>query len=234
MSASDLLAGTVMDGAAALLNDTAKTAYGYTAQQPYINIALQELREHFELHSIPVTQEVSSVVTVPAGVTAIVYNGVGPSNPALPSDMVEPKALWERETGVDPYVPMTRMSYLPHGLEGIDTGQFIYYVWQGQQIRFLSANRSNDIKIDYIKQLFIPVTSPSTIINVVNAQTFLEYRTAALCAEFIERNKTSADALNLYASLAIDRVSGIGIKGKQSILTRRRPFRASYKRRGWF
>lgn len=233
MSAADLLAGTVMDGAAALLNDSARTVYTYAAQLPYLKIALHELREHFELHSIPVTQDVSVEVTVLAGTTKLVYNGVGPSNPSLPDDMVEPKQLWERATGIDPFVPMTKRDYLPHNLEGTETSQFIFFVWQSQEIRFLPANRNNDIKIDYVKQLFQTITDENSGINVINAQTFLEYRTAALCAEFIERNKTSSDGLNFYATLAVDRAAGIGIKGKQSIMTRRRPFRAGYKRRGW-
>src|SRR5690606_40230352 len=49
---------------------------------------------------------------------------------------------------------MTRKDFLPHNLEGVETNRFIYYVWQAQQIRFLPSNQDNDIKIDYIRQLF--------------------------------------------------------------------------------
>ena len=231
MSAADLLAGTVMDMAASLMNDPIKSQYTYAAQIPYLNMALQELQEYFELNSIPVTENTSAVITCPAGTSEIVYNGVGV--PTLPSDMVEPQQLWERATGIDPYIPMTKRDYLPHGLEGIQNAQFIYFTWQDQKIKVLPATASNDIKIDYIKQLFTPVTSSGSLINVINAQSYLEYRTAALLAEFIERNKTSSDSMNSYAVLAMDRATGISSKGKQSIMTRRRPFRAGYKRRGW-
>ena len=57
---------------------------------------------------------------------------------------------------------------------------------------------------------------------------------AALCAEFIERNLTSANSLSANAIIAIDRARGISVKGKQAINTRRRPFRNAYKRRGGF
>lgn len=231
MSAADLTAGTVMDKAASLLNDTVMSVYTYTAQLPYLNIALQELQEHFELNDIPMTEDVSAVIQMDAGDTEIVYNGVGV--PSLPDDFVEPNQLWERPRGIDPWTPMTRRDYLPHDLEGVQTNQFIYYVWQGQKIKVLAANQDNDIKIDYIRQLFTEVTGSGSLINVVNAATFLEYRTAALCAEFIERNKTSSDALNTYAVLALDRATGVGVRSKQAIVTRRRPFRAGYKRRGW-
>jgi hypothetical protein len=231
MAAVDLLAGTVMDKAASLMNDSARTVYTYVAQVPYLNIALQELQEEFELNAIPATEEVSAVIQMDAGDTEIIYNGVGV--PTLPSDMVEPAQLWERTRGIDPFIPMTKKDYLPHNLEGVKTNQFIYYVWQAQKIKVLPSNADNDIKIDYIRQLFTPVVNEFSFINVINAATFLEYRTAGLLAEFIERNLTSANSLNAYAVLAMNRALGIGNKGKQNIMTRRRPFRANYKRRGW-
>jgi len=234
MSAADLLASEVMDRAASLLNDTAKNIYTYVAQLPYLNIAVQELQEEFELSNIPVTEETSAIIWVAAGVSAITYNAAGtPQNPTLPSDMVEPAQLWERQHGIDPFIPMTKRDYIPHYLEDIESEQFIYFVWQDQQIRFLPAVQDNDIKIDYIKQLFNIITDQNTQINIINSRTFLEYRTAALCAEFIERNLTSAQGLNNYAIMGMDRAKGIGIKGKQTIVTRRRPFRAGYKKRGW-
>lgn len=237
MSAVDLVGGNVMDVAASLMNDSAKTVYTYAAQSPYLRISLQELRELFELNNIPVTQKTSAVVQINAGITTIVYNAAGtPVAPKLPDDMVEPAQLWERARGINPFVPMTKQDYLPHNVEGVLTSQFIFYTWNSQQIEVLPANQNNDIKIDYIRQLFPDAGATidqNTIINVINAQTFLEYRTASLLAEFIERNQTSAQALGAYAVLALDRATGIGVKGKQNIMTRRRPFRAGYKKRGW-
>lgn len=237
MSAVDLVGSNIMDISASLLNDTARTNYTYAAQAPYLRIALQELRELFELNNIPVTQLASPVIQVNAGVTSINYNAPGtPTQPKLPDDFVEAQQLWERTRDTNPFVPMTRRDYLPHQLEGLQSNQFIYWTWESQAIKFLPANQNNDIKLDYIKQLFPDAgatVDQNTQINVVNAATFLEYRTAALCAEFIERNLTSANGLNSYAVLGLDRVTGISTKSKQTIMTRRRPFRAGYKRRGW-
>lgn len=227
----DLVASTVLAKAASLMNDTARTVYTYTAVLPYLQIALQELQEYFELNNIPATQLVSSVINIPAGITQIIFNGVGV--PKLPDDLIEPQQLWEREEGIDPFVPMSKRDYLPHQLEGVLTGKFSLYVWENNAIKFLPANRDNDIKIDYIKTIFTAITTETDPINCINAATFLEYRTAALCAEFIERNQASANSLNSYAVLALDRATGIGVKGKQNILTRRRPFRAAYKKRGF-
>lgn len=231
MSSPDLVASTVLNAAAVLLNDPIRQTYTYQATLPYLQIALHELREHFEQNNIPVTQETSAIITMQIGQTTIVFNGVGV--PTLPNDLVEPAQLWECPTGTNQWIPMTKRDYLPHYLETIQQSQFIYYTWNQQQIQFLAANAVIDIKIDYIGELFQSFVDQNSPINVINAQTFLEYRTAALCAEFIERNLTSAQGLNAYAVIGIDRVTSIGVKGKQNIFTRRKPFRAAYKRRGW-
>ena len=231
MATVDLVASTVLAKASTLLNDTARTVYTYTAVLPYLQIALQELQEHFELNNIPATQLSSALINIPAGVTQIIFNGIGV--PTLPDDMIEPQQLWEREEGVDPYIPMGRRDYIPHNFEGTLTGKFSFYTWENNIIKFLPANRDNDIKIDYIKTIFTPLVDENSLINCINAATFLEYRSAALCAEFIERNQASANSLNQYAILALDRATGIGVKGKQTILTRRRPFRAGFKKRGF-
>ena len=232
MATVDLVASTVLAKASTLLNDTARTVYTYTAVLPYLQIALQELQEHFELNNIPATQLSSATINMPAGTIVLDYNALAPLT-KIPNDMIEPAQLWERQEGIDPFVPMSRRDYLPHNLEGTPTGKFSFYVWNNQQFQFMPCNRDNDIKIDYIKDLFTPLVDETSVINVINASTFLEYRTAALCAEFIERNQASSNALNVYAVMALDRATGIGVKGKQTILTRRRPFRAAFKKRGF-
>lgn len=230
-----LLAGTVMDKAAAYMNDAALSIYTYVIQIPYLNGALQELQELFELNEVPVVDTISTVIEVLSGIDHIGFAPDPPldDTPYLPDDLIEPQVLWERTLGINPYIPMTRVDVLPRYMEGIEINQFIYYVWQSQEIRFFPSNQNNDIKMDYIRNLFTPVEDEDGEITVINAQSFLEYRTAALLAQFCGENKSRADELNLYASLAIDRVVGIGTKGRQAINTRHRPFRSSFKRRSY-
>ncbi len=235
MAAPDLTSGQVMDSSAALLNDASKSIYTYTAQLPYLNRALAELQEFFELNEVPVTATTSIALPVDAGVSSIGYapDPVVPGVTYLPDDLIEPQVVWERERDVDPYTMMSRLNVLPRYVEGTVINQFLYYVWQSQEIQFFPANQDNDIKIDYIKYLFTPFTDVDgeDQVNVDNADSYLSYRTAGLCAQFIGENKTRADDLNAFAGLAMDRVIGIGAKGRQSINTRHRPFRSSYKRR---
>jgi len=225
----DLVAGTVMNAAAASLNDVARTVYTYTAQIPHLNTALQELQEEFELNDIPVTAATSAVINCPSGTETIEF-GVSPL-PELPSDLIEPQKLWERTEGIDPWIPMTKVDAIPLFMEGVEINQFIFWVWESQMIKLLPTDQDNDIKMEYTRNLFTPVVDETSPIGVINAQTFLQYRTAALCAEFIGENKSRADDLNGFAALAMGRATGIGTKGRQAIVTRRRPFRASYKRR---
>ena len=227
MAASDLLAGTVMQISASLLNDTARTVYTYAAQIPYLQMALQELREHFELHKIPCTEDVSAIINMPAGSTQITYNAVG--SPSLPNNFVDPTKVWESAEGQNSFSIVTRCNSLPPYTDPISN--FGIYVWQNQILKFLPSLRDNDIKLDYVIELFQNVVDENSPINIVNAQSFLEYRTASLCAEFIERNLASATGLNQYAILGIDRATGISAKSKQTIVSRRKPFRQSYKRR---
>lgn len=229
---SDLVASTVMNQAAALLNDPAKTNYTFAVQIPYLNMALQELQELFELNDIPVTQETSASIPIDAGVTEVGYAPTPPIGGVsyLPNDLIEPSILWERARNINPYIMMTKQDYLPKYEQGAEINQVVWWVWETQKLKFLAANADNDILINYVRSLFTAVTASTDTLNVVNAATFLEYRTAALCAEFIDQNTSRSSGLNNYAAVGLDRVTGIGTKGRQAIFTRRRPFRAGYKR----
>jgi len=227
-------AGTIMNQSAALMNDAARSIYTYAIQIPYLNMALQELQEIFELNNVPVTDTVTSTpITVPAGITSVGFSPDMPvvGTPYLPDDLIEPKVVWERQIGVDPYVPMARLDFLPRYMEGVEITQFIHYVWQSQEIRVLAANQINQLKIDYIRNLFAAFTDEDDEISIVNTQSFLEYRNAGLLAQFCAENPTRAQSLNQDAIMALDRSVGIGTKGRQAINIRHRPFRSSYKRR---
>lgn len=226
MSTVDLTAGQVMDMSAALLNDTQKQVYTYQAQTPYLNMALQELQELFELNEVPVTSEVSAVIPIPVGYDHIAFNnGVYPT---LPADFTEPIALFEQNTGAHGYNPMMKVTSLPKHIGA--NNSFIVYVWESNEIRFLPSVQVNNIKIDYIRNLFVPIVDENSQLYIGSAKSFLEYRNAALCAEFIGENSSRATSLNGFCELAIDRAIGIGSKGRQNITIRKRPFRASYKR----
>lgn len=225
--ATSYTAGDVMDTAAALLNDQAKQRFTYTVQLPYMKKAFRELRQLLESNNVPVTSLVAELLNVPVGTTELSYI----TTPALPANLVSIRQLWERPAGVDSWTPMQKVETLPYSLDGAPTANFILYSWQGNTIRLLETTQENDLKIDYIDQLDAVVDENSTI-TVINGQTFLENRVAALCAQFVSEDKQRADDLNTEANNALDTLTIIESKAKQSIYTRRRPFRQAWKVRG--
>lgn len=229
MSTPDVTAGEIMDSAAALMNDTQKQVYTYAAQLPYLRIALKDLRKMLQLGNIPVTNETSAVLSVPSGTSVIGFT----TTPALPSDLIDIQGLWERFSSSTPFVPMTRKEFLPKYLEGEDTSQFRIYEWSGNEIKLFEANRDNELKIDYIAQLLdLSTLDENSVIGMINADSYLHFRTAALCAQYIAENKERSDDLNREAQNAYDILAGIEDKAKQAIATRHRPFRAGWKSRG--
>jgi hypothetical protein len=208
---------------AALLNDQAQTVYTNTVQIPYLNMALEELQEIFELNDINYALDVSAIIQVNAGSTTF----------TLPADLIEIKEMWERARNINPFTRMSRKDFIPHYLEGQQIGQFLIWAMNDGKVELLPANQDNDIKLDYVKSIFTEVNSGNLNQDITpkNTSSYLQFKTAALCSEFIGENKTRSDDLNMLAMNAVERSLGISVKGKQAISTRRRPFRSAYKRR---
>ena len=228
----ELTAGQVMDRAAVIMNDAAKSVYPYTVQVPYLNMALQDLQEHYEQNEVPVVSNTdSSVITIPAGVTTLTFAD-SPTTPRLPDDLIEPSVVWERQKGVNPFTLMTRVDFLDQSLIGQTVTQFIWYTWENNAINFFAASQDNDLQITYIRNLFniITETAGATIIPITNAIGYLANRTARHLSYYIAENPERAKVLDFDCQASLDRLLGIATKGRQTIITRRRPFRAAYKR----
>lgn len=225
----------ILDMSASLQNDTRKALYTHSAQLPYFNMALRALQEEFQLNNIPVTNKVSTPpLTIPLGTTSIAISG---TTPTYPSDLVEIRQLWESTTGLDQWVPMSRLQFLPHYLENsAEISQFLIWAWVGNEIRFLAANADIDIKIDYIATIF-PTINDNNFdddigLTLGNTFNYLGFKTAAYCSAFIGENPERAQALNQEANDSLTKTLGISIKGQQTLGVRRRPFMEGYKRRG--
>ena len=219
-----------MDSAAVLLNDSVKSQFTYAFQLPLLKVALQELQEYMELNNIPATNDESRIYIITAN--PLVKDIGGPTGQPLPNNLVDVIGVWERLSGTtDDFTELDKMEYLPK--YEVLTECLMYYAWNKDIIQFLGANTDRDVKIDYIGSIVPLVPTENTVIPIINAATFLQYRTAALCAEFMGENKTRADSCNSNATIALDRFLGIPTKGRQATVTRRRPFRSRWKMRGW-
>jgi hypothetical protein len=217
---------------AGLMNDFSQSLYTNTTCLPFFNLALDELQEIFEQNDIPITHNTSATIEIKSGINRLGFDTI----PALPSDLIEILQLWESFTGLNKWTPMVKKEFIPHYLEdGTTISQFLIWAWEKGRIKLVVANGDNDIKIDYIGSMFnTPIVIKDINVNLpfTNIKTYLEYKTAALCAMFIAENESRALALDSLTGTALSRALGIPIKGMQNIVTRRRPFRNSFKRRG--
>ena len=227
----------IISTVASLMNDTAQTSYTDVAVLPYLNMALRNLQEEFEANNIPVTNQTSIAISVPVGVTVIRFPVPGQEEalPELPVDLVEIQRLWESPYGLSQWIPMTKREFIPHYVESEVINQFLIWAWINQEIRLPLSNAINDVKIDYISSMFRTIAESQLQINFpfINIHSYLSFKTAALCSRYIGENSTRADGLDGEAIVALNRSMGISTKGRQAITTRRRPFRAGYKRTGW-
>lgn len=217
-----MLASEVMDRSAALLNDTAKSIFTYTAQIPYLNIALTDLAQLLELNNVGITNKTSQSIILPANSDVI----------PLPADLVEIQQVWQRTNStLNGFTRIQKFEFLPQYLVNTITSFIPAWSWQDELIKVIPANTILDIRLDYIKNGFPTVTASTDSISMINGLNFLAYRTAGHCALYIGENPTRADQLYGEAILSSDLIMGISSKGKQSIATRRRPFMAGYRTR---
>jgi hypothetical protein len=224
---SDII--TVVSG---LMNDSAQAVYDNPTCLPFLSLALDELQEIYELNGIPVTNETSAAIKIPKGINRLGFD----TTPTLPSDFIELQQLWESTSGLNQWTSVIKKETIPHYLEDNTTiSMFLIYAWEHGRIVLIPANADNDLKLDYTASLFnTPIALKDVNVNLpfTNVKTYLEYKTAALCAMFIAENPDRAMALDSLTGTALSRALGIPIKGMQSIVTRRRPFRHSFKHRG--
>lgn len=227
---------SMMDAAAALMNDTEKQVWTNTVQLPYFKIACRELREHMASANMQLTEGTSEVITIDAGVTEInpPINGAGTNAaPTYPADLLEVQKVWARLSGSsDPFIEVNYVRGLDQTLAGINYDGIFQYTFQDNKIKFWPSTTDQEIKLEYVRSVIPDLVTDDSIISVINAETFLIYRTAALLSEFVGENPSRSQSLNANAIMAVDRMTTIDVKGTQKVGTRRRPFLASLKARG--
>ena len=234
MSTTSLTAGEVMDRAAALMNDSAKDDYTYAVVLPYLNMAIDELVESLEeSNSSPTNLVTSSPIVLAVGLYQLTPTE-SVTTPHYPSDLIEIQEVAERDSGTEnAFVPLNRrefMSAFPAN------SSLLVWSWEDQIIKFNpnGATSEREIQLKYVRQGITQAVDQNSVIGAINSRSYLSFKTAAFCAMFIGENETRAQVLNENAEKALERITGINNKGRQQIVTRHRPFRASYKARGGF
>lgn len=240
-----LTAGEVMDRAAVLMNDPAKTDYNYTTLVPMVNMALDDLKLHLVDNQSGVVMHNIVPMLIPAYTIVLWPPNYEPGGPGVPlppgqlrypSTIVEVQEIVERRVGGsdDEFVLMKRCEYHPLHEPRPTLGS---WAWEDRAIKFghkgASADREIRIKSLYFAE-FINAVDKDSVIGMVDHRPYLSFKTAAYAAMFIGENPERAGILNAQAEDAIDKMLSIQNKGRQNIMTRHRPFRAAWKARGGY
>ncbi len=220
--------GSILPFVRALLNDQTGAVFTDTVILPYFQMAYDDMRIVLEGFDIPITNKTSDGIVIPTGIKNI----GGEGGPPLPNDLVEILSISEREAGSsDNYLLMERKQFLPK--TEVLASFLGVWSWQDQIAKFIGATQNIEVKIDYTADTLGPIINENSQIKFYNCRNYLRYRTSAHCALYIGENKSRSDELNNEAMTFIDFVVTKGVKTQQSIQTRRRPFQARNKSRGW-
>lgn len=217
-------AGTIMKRTAFLLNDGTRTLYTDEVVLPYLQMAYDDLKLELEDNDVPITNVTSEPIAIPHGVKDI----GGDTGPALPGNLIEIYSIWASSDDVN-YRELRRISTLPK--TEMSTSNLNVWSYEDQVVNFLPSNIDVKIRINYIGDTMGELDEATASIKINNCISFLQYRTAALCAEYIGENPTRAASLNTNCNRCIDIIVPINVKGNQGMVTRRRPFRAAWKSR---
>lgn len=156
--------------------------------------------------------------------THIVYpNGVGNNDyatPVLPTDLVVPLTLWERQNGTTNYPePMKQ----PNGGISTQTQQNFLgeWEWQTDELRFRGALQSEDVKLRYERELpaLAAPTDPVPIRDVTNAAAY--FTAVAFVAS---RGGAIAPQYQQSAMQEIFLVQQLSARRRQRKQVRRRPY----------
>lgn len=219
--------GDVLDSARVLLNDSSGDVYTNPDLLPLFRIGYDDLRQELQSYNIPITNSTTKAIAINQGMKDI----GGPTGPALPRDLVSIEQCWERTAGTsDDMMLMQRVQYLPK--TDILTAFLQVWEWSKQYVHFLGANSDIEVKLDYTCTGLGPAIDSNTIVNLINGQNFLNFRTGALASRYIGENTERADELDGEAGRALDTLLSSQVKNSSGIVTRRRPFMANYKQRG--
>src|SRR5690348_7815083 len=208
----------ILTEARALLNDTGSAIFTDTALLPLIKKAYQELQDELVLNGVGDIKESDDTVLLSNGATKTIDPSV-----TFP-DLILPVAMWEKPSNANPdtdYVAMVEYRFGPD----IDQEEKMrFWYWEDGKIQLPRCTTNNIIlKVKYLKFLTV-IVDVNTIIPIINCQTYLAARTAAIAAYSIGGNPDRAEIYNGDAQKRLGVIIQTLVKRQQGQPTRRQPF----------
>lgn len=212
-----LLASDVLVTARAMLNDPTGAIYADTPMYALMNKAYKELQTKLNAHGISTAKEVGVVLAITAGTTVLSDGAL------LPTGLIYPITLEERAEGAtdDQWYPMDETEWEPNIIRSTSLR---FWTWRNDEINFPGAITNREVKMKYVKSLG-DIVDQNSPITVINSETWMAQRLAALASLLLGSNPSRASALDndLNRDGGVwDDLKATFIKRKQAIPVRRR------------
>jgi len=197
----------------AVLNDVAIDLYTDDILLPYLKIANDDLSDELVDNGATVQKEVTADIPLSAGIT----------QPSLPSNMIVPIEVYEKDQGQDDshYRYMKQKDFLPNGTAGRELS---VWAWREQAINVMGSTAAKILRIRYYR-LITDIVGPNSPIELTHALNYLAYHTAALASEHIGQNRTKAIDLESVAGIKLGKLLKKEVKQSHGRPIRRRPFK---------
>lgn len=141
--------GEIYELARSLLDDAEGTRFTDQLLSPLVNSSYRKIQRRMAENGIPVLTD-EAEVPVSAGQTQI--SDAGGAVPALPTDLILPHKLLEKETGSsEKFQPMRRLAGGLPDLEQIE--RLRYWDWFGNRIDLIGATKNVTVLVRYEKEL---------------------------------------------------------------------------------
>lgn len=214
---------TVLDSARTHLGDNQAMDWPDNDILPKLQEAHRELQLKLHRNGIPLLQAVTPVMTVPANTTML--DGLT----GYPLNIAEPIWIFERQPGANnnAWVGMQPRSFIPQ--EEAGNQRLAYWCFQEQHTLVRPCTSTVEVQMRYRKFIPVPVKNTDDI-GIILGETYLSFRTAALCLEQMENQQSLAVIRNTEAMSHLDDIVAANVIFQEQILpTRRKPY---HRRRG--
>lgn len=203
----------VLDSARSHLGDDDATLWTDPKLMPKFQQAHRALQLQLILAGVPVINAVSSVLSVPIGMTDLSL-AVG-----YPLDLIEPIWMKERAQGelTQDFYDMTEVDFIP---SVVQSTELCYWCWYQQKIIFLGALQNREVQLRYRRNLTTP-TIVTQDIGVLLGELYLSYMTAYLAKGSVSKGGVDFQQL---ATMYLDQVIRAAVKEMQNLPAKRRPY----------
>jgi hypothetical protein len=198
-----------------LLNDIFGDIFTDAILLPFTKKAYQELQNELILNGLADVKEESAEINLAANVTSIVAGGF------LPTDLIVPISLFYKDTNTGEFIEFTERYWAPGTpQENVQT----LWRWEEGEIKLVGATVATIVRIKYLKFLTALVNTSSEI-KIINSDTYLAARIAAIAAATVGNNVERAMMHNSDAKDHKTVLINTLVKRRQDESTRRQPYR---------